>query len=316
MANKKRKTYGIPYQGSKNRIAEWVVDKLPPSDVLADVFAGGCAITHCAALSGKYGRIICNDIGGGPELFRRSMSGEFSADKMEWVSREDFFARKETDPYVKFVWSFGNNGTTYLYSREIEPYKKAVFEMLTAPTLNERRIKFHEVIRQLDRYLRETGKAMPTAGPNSLKESESGHQLNSVMQSQEIAQHERISCLDSVMQSEHLTQCRRIEMAGKSVPDCPIMYSRNDYRSLDIPDGAVIYCDPPYYGTGGYGMDFDHTAFWEWCRQMSNKGHDVYVSEYSAPDDFECVASKNLRTFMSSGPAPMRTEKIFRMKKQ
>lgn len=315
MAKGKRKTYGIPYKGSKNRIAEWVVDKLPSSDVLADVFAGGCAITHCAALSGKYGRIICNDIGGGPELFRRSLSGEFSAEKMEWVSREDFFARKEDDPYVKYVWSFGNNGGDYLYSREIEPYKKAVFEMLTAPTVNERRIKFHEVIRQLDRYLRDTGKALPTADTNNLKESECGNQLAGLTQSKKIERAERISCLDSVMHSQHFTQCRILEMAGESVPDCPIIYSRNDYRQLDIPDGAVIYCDPPYYGTGGYGMDFDHTAFWEWCRQMSAKGHDVYVSEYSAPDDFECVDAKDIRVRISSGSAPMRTEKIFKVKK-
>lgn len=36
--------YGMPYQGSKSRIAEWVVDILPPSHTLVDLFAGGCAI--------------------------------------------------------------------------------------------------------------------------------------------------------------------------------------------------------------------------------------------------------------------------------
>ena len=33
--------YGMPWQGSKSRIAEWVIDILPPSHTLVDLFAGG-----------------------------------------------------------------------------------------------------------------------------------------------------------------------------------------------------------------------------------------------------------------------------------
>ena len=33
--------YGLPWQGSKSRIAEWVVDVLPPSHTLVDLFGGG-----------------------------------------------------------------------------------------------------------------------------------------------------------------------------------------------------------------------------------------------------------------------------------
>ena len=33
--------YGMPWQGSKSRIAEWVVGILPPSHTLVDLFAGG-----------------------------------------------------------------------------------------------------------------------------------------------------------------------------------------------------------------------------------------------------------------------------------
>lgn len=47
--------YGIPYKGSKNRIAAKVVDALPASDAFIDLLAGGCAVTHAAMLSGKWG---------------------------------------------------------------------------------------------------------------------------------------------------------------------------------------------------------------------------------------------------------------------
>lgn len=46
-------TYGLPYKGSKSKIAEWVVAHIPKAPVLVDIFAGGCAVTHAALLSGK-----------------------------------------------------------------------------------------------------------------------------------------------------------------------------------------------------------------------------------------------------------------------
>lgn len=37
--------------GSKNKIAEWIVEHLPEGGTLYDLFCGGCAVTHCALLS-------------------------------------------------------------------------------------------------------------------------------------------------------------------------------------------------------------------------------------------------------------------------
>lgn len=67
------------------------------------------------------------------------------------------------------------------------------------------------------------------------------------------------------------------------------------YDSLPIPPNSIIYCDPPYRDTLGYSTGgFDHDKFWQWVRDMSKDGHSVFVSEYSAPDDFECVWSKEV----------------------
>lgn len=54
----------------------------------------------------------------------------------------------------------------------------------------------------------------------------------------------------------------------------------------------VIYCDPPYAGTLGYRGtdDFDHAAFWLWAEDQTRTGALVVVSEYSAPDGWQCVA--------------------------
>lgn len=142
--------YGLPYQGSKSKLAERIVALLPPATHLYDVFAGGCAVAHAALLSGKFKEVHANDITDSVTLFEDALNGKYE-NESRWISREDFFRLKDSDPYVRIVWSFGNNQQTYLYSREIEPYKKAVHEMLYAATPNERRLKFKAVIRELEK---------------------------------------------------------------------------------------------------------------------------------------------------------------------
>ena len=125
------KRYGIPYKGSKNSIARKIVSFLPPADVLIDICAGGCAITHaaleiCEGLAPKWERIIANDICEMPlKLFKGAICGEY-ADEKRWIDRETFQKLKDADPYVRYCWSFGNNGTDYLYAQQVEPWKKAL----------------------------------------------------------------------------------------------------------------------------------------------------------------------------------------------
>ena len=67
------------------------------------------------------------------------------------------------------------------------------------------------------------------------------------------------------------------------------------YEQLPIPDGSIIYCDPPYANTKKYKTDgLNYSAFWEWCRQKHAQGHSVFVSEYEAPDDFRCVWEREI----------------------
>ena len=118
--------YGLPYKGSKNKLAERIVRLLPKRTHLVDLFCGGCAVSHAALLMGKYEHIHINDINWMcPTLFIDALNGKYN-DENRWISREDFFRLKDTDPYVAVVWSFGNNLRSYLYSKEIEPLKKAI----------------------------------------------------------------------------------------------------------------------------------------------------------------------------------------------
>lgn len=61
------------------------------------------------------------------------------------------------------------------------------------------------------------------------------------------------------------------------------------------PENAVIYCDPPYENTTKYSMIFDHVQFWNVMRQWS-QNNKVYISEYKAPADFECILEIQTKT--------------------
>lgn len=118
--------YGLPYKGSKNKLAERIVSLLPKRTHLIDLFCGGCAVSHAALLRNKYEHIHINDINWMcPTLFIDALNGKYQ-NETRWISREDFFRLKDTDPYVAVVWSWGNNLRDYLYSKEIEPLKKAI----------------------------------------------------------------------------------------------------------------------------------------------------------------------------------------------
>lgn len=66
----------------------------------------------------------------------------------------------------------------------------------------------------------------------------------------------------------------------------------NDYRDVDLPDGCVIYADPPYDGTTGYGREkFDSKSFWEYARVVS-QSHFMFISEQNAPSDFVAIWEK------------------------
>jgi len=84
-----------------------------------------------------------------------------------------------------------------------------------------------------------------------------------------------------------------------------------NYIEMDIPSNSLIYCDPPYANTTNYKNTFNHIEFWQWCRQKNKDGHTVFISEYNAPSDFECVKVINHKTILNKNSQDRRIEKLF-----
>ena len=301
--------YGLPYTGSKSRIAHWVIDNLPSGRVLIDAFAGGCAITHRALLSQKWQTVIANDINGKyPQLFADAIHGRYR-DEKRWISRQDFERLKSKDAFVACCWSFGNDLQHYMYSQGIEPYKRALHYAIVfddfAPmqelmpevaqavrdaiqgqnNLHDRRITAQNIIvKTLNRKIRHTSRNAP-----SLERLQSLESL------------ERLQSLESLQSLE------RMQVTSLS------------YDKIDIPDGAVVYCDPPYHASDkrlyeSKANAFDHCAFYDWCVSVS-KTNPIFISEYSIEDDrFEIVAEKQKMTSMSQKTAFNVNERLYTVK--
>lgn len=79
-----------------------------------------------------------------------------------------------------------------------------------------------------------------------------------------------------------------------------------------IKEKSTIYCDPPYEGTTKYRDEFDHKRFWGWCRDKVQEGHNVFISEYNAPDDFVCVWEKSVNSSLTKDTGSKKaSEKLF-----
>ena len=264
--------YGIPYRGSKSRIAGWVVDNLPPSEAFIDLFAGGCAVTHAALLSEKWGYYIANDVTDAPRLFIDAANGKY-AGETRTPTRDEFFAQKDNDPYIRYLFSFGNNGRDYLFSRDLEDVKVTASRMLVEPDLEARYRLYSKFIRLLDDKLTK-------------------RQLVELEPCQRMLAFERLQSLQSL---QSLKSLKSLQL---------------DYREVEIPPDSIVYCDPPYRGTncGCYG-GFDFDAFDKW---LETCGRMVVVSEYTAPRGCIEVARREKQCSASANGKNQRvTERLF-----
>lgn len=93
-----------------------------------------------------------------------------------------------------------------------------------------------------------------------------------------------------------------------------IEFKCQNYWELDKVVNCVIYLDPPYQGTKFYGyanqpkMDYDH--FWNWVREIS-KDNFVFISEQSAPADFEVIWQQEVKRTTNKTNDFKATEKLF-----
>ena len=272
------KHFGLPYQGSKDRIALDLHRQLPSGERFVDLFGGGFAMSHSALLiKGKYKKVLQNELN--PllvDLVKRAISGEFNYESFnpEFITRDKFAELKDRDGYVKYIWSFGNNGRQYLFGKDVEPIKHAGHDYVVfgkpIPGMN---LPVKGTILQRRMVLRQAGAKLAAdmirKNPSLKKDK---RQIESKYELQQLQQLERLQRLERLQQLELIC---------------------GDYKDYHYRDGDIVYCDPPYEKTTGYDKGFDTKGFYDW---VASRPYQVWFSSYKISDKrFKMVWAKQLR---------------------
>lgn len=340
--------YGLPYKGSKNKLAERIVSLLPKRTHLIDLFCGGCAVSHAALLRNKYEHIHINDINWiCPTLFIDALNGKYQ-NETRWISREDFFRLKDTDPYVAVVWSFGNNLRDYLYSKEIEPLKKAIhyaifFRDYTLGKELGYDLSFIEPISDIQRRYAAVKRYFSQFGHFQQQSFEGGGRIAEIAEHRSLRQNQSDWRMPkdgtqepsfkkkkykrpSELQSGESRNC----IAQIAIPRATtipaekfgggrfsnITSSVLDYAKVEISNDSVIYCEIPYEDTNVYNKaeGFDYERFYDWCEHQTQP---VFISSYQMPDDrFDCIEEFSHRSTLSATANNLVTERIYVPKHQ
>ena len=280
--------YGIPYKGSKNKIAKNIIEQLPSAKHFYDLFGGGGAMTHCALLSGKYKYVHYNEFN--PlvfKAFKMAINGEFK-DETRWISKEDFERLKDSDPYVACCFSFGNDFKTYAYGKKRELFKKAVHYSIVFDdnSLLNKYIDLKDF-----KYSSNNIKERRSELYSLLKKSKLNIEYGKP--NQPVSQHqiwlERLQSLENINNGS-------------------VLLSNLSYEQVPIEEDSVIYCDPPYKDTNTYLDEFDHEKFYSWLRSLKQQ---VFISEYQMPSDFYEVFSIKKRVLINDKLNTQKLEKLF-----
>lgn len=108
---------------------------------------------------------------------------------------------------------------------------------------------------------------------------------------------------------------RAVMKVAAKIESSNVRFEQCDYRSWTPDATAVIYCDPPYagslhdYRTGA----FDTESFWSHAAEWADEGHDVFVSEYVAPDGWVSIwsAPKRQSLIVGSSSRDIRIEHLW-----
>ena len=342
--------YGAAYQGSKSKIADEIISKLPSKKYFIDAFSGGGALAHCALESGKFENIIANDLQTkdileAHFLWTPEQHLEF---QKRWVTREEF---NQTDNlYIKTCWSFSNNRKAYIYSKACYEYKRLLHNAICFGNYKDFEDYCGIDLSEIDSYedLNERRKAARRAILKALKPYSFKETINSNthipkeiydailggnkdwrnLQSMETTKQDD-KCVKNMLQLENLERTKyskNVEslaqqenfLRSKSITASNISITSVSYDEIDLPDPneTVIICDPPYRNTQGYQVEFDNDKFEQWCIDKAREGYEVFVCEYNIENPaFEEVWSKEVINIGGGNKNQKRSiEKLYHVK--
>lgn len=289
--------YGIVYLGSKEKIlhlVKYIFEREYKKEYMIDLFCGGLSVSAYGVKRSKF-NVLANDLNKYTIALYKAVVENKTDDRIyKWVSKYGFDYiqdhPEEFDPwYVGFVinmWSFGCDQKSYLYARDIEDRKHALFNAIVDDDFSL--IEADDIFSGL--YIPEKIRNIEYRKHPEKRVLFMNYFHNFIENLFDEERKEKLRKLNQIVSlslMEHLEDIKKID------------FNKIEFTSLDwescynsIPketlEKSFIYCDPPYEGKKKYmaGRSFDYDRFWNWFR---NCPYPVYVSSYDAPEDIKPI---------------------------
>ena len=299
---------GLPYMGSKRKIAKDIVDKIleikPNTKYVFDLFGGGGAITFEFLQRPQIWAVIYNDKNKAiADLIKKLVyDGLPEVIYTRWVSRKEFNENKNRNDwyggYLQTVWSFGNNGKNYLYGKDKEWLKFLLHNIVVYKDMFS--INYLRTYLSGKFFLPESFFSADLFGRRLilLKTIKRNHSDKEV-----------IKYLEHLTRAEHLVEIKTAVESNSDFMSSRLIVVSKSYDEIPIdtpPEETVIYLDPPYRNTAKYKHDIDFNELDEWIK---NNKYDVFLSEYNAP--FDVVWQKSKRVLLGNDNSLRKIEKLF-----
>jgi site-specific DNA-adenine methylase len=308
----------IPYQGSKQAIVKKMYDIIN-NDLqnhnclftqdnkitkIYDLFCGGGAVGYYFYQQGF--QVVMNDIQQPLiDLHKKLQEGIDNEILYKWISREEFFELiKRQDWYGELIrrcWSFGNGASSYIFGKDIEDYKKQGhfivvnkchdagrkwLEMIGKQDDWQNFSKVYDIETQKERRLFLRNYILQNTGNKPFGKHNDVY-LYCTQQEYEIIKDKSMVERCKYLNENQLKNDRGLEQLQvlqqlERLEHNIISFACKNYWEFEFDANSIIYCDPPYIGTGGYNKQiFDFEKFDNWVQEMKNKGIKVYISEYT-----------------------------------
>jgi site-specific DNA-adenine methylase len=335
----KPKQLGLPYMGSKRKIASKILDyicsKNPKANIFYDLFGGGGAISFEALQRSQFRKVIYNELNTGVvRLLEKIRDDGVTPEFYQWVSREEFHKHKNDNTWfgglVKTCWSFGNIQRTYLFNPGIETVKRLLHEMVVNKC-NQSRFEFdllmgiiipkkcllsddiHERRLAVLQAIKAVIAELEYRQHDWLKYNVNQKQIDGQFDRMKFFNHieilERLKNLKKLRQLEHLGRLQRLEHLShfERLPHLEIRNQSYLDVVIDSPiEETIIYLDPPYENAGTYQCKISHEKLYSYIK---NSPYKIYMSSYDAP--FNCVWESEHRSTVTATKARQVIEKLY-----
>lgn len=333
------KHYGIPYMGSKDKIAkplcEYMLNRHPDKKFFIDACCGGLAISSYVLQNSNL-KVIANDLDTNLYDFYNTF---FYGDReklledygYKWMDRDTYNSLKLTATgalriMMVSVWTFGNKnekGITYLFGKDIELQKELLHNLLVEGNENLLSNYFHKREKEREQELNTIRKWYKEYLPDYIKELDyrknpykrilfmdcwkkffiERHKV--LMEEKKLkkrASHEELINLENLERMERLQQLQQLQLQLQQ-----LQLHNEDCITLiknlpeEIIKNAIVYIDPPYKGTTTYvqGDDDLHNKITKLALEYKDKCP-IYISEYTKYDGLKQVYYENKQQTLNS----------------